>query len=365
MAAPLIVPRGADASVTKYIVIMKSNAVSEAVADSVAKIASNADYTYSNLFNGFSASLTKTELKDLLNDPNVDFVEKVSTMHGASTQENAPWVLARMPNKLPGKDHGTYTYDETAGKGTCTYVLDSGIEVKHPEFEGRTRFVQNFVDNADLDANGHGTHIAGTIGSKTYGVAKKTQLFAVKIFDEHNAGQTSGILAAMDFVVEDAATRKCPKGIVVNISVSVLSSLAINVAARCIVKVGYFLAVVAGNDDTDASQFSPSNESMACTVGATAQNDTRASFSNYGVSVDVFAPGVDIESTWIKGGIKVESGTSMATPHVAGLAAYLLGLKDIKVSELCKFIASMSLEDVIKGIPDNTVNLLIQNGEAT
>ncbi|KAL7759491.1 hypothetical protein ACKLNR_009581 [Fusarium oxysporum f. sp. zingiberi] len=217
-------------------------------------------------------------------------------MHGASTQKNAPWGLARISNKLPGKDHTTYTYDESAGEGTCTYVLDTGIEVDHPEFEGRARFVQNFVDNADLDANGHGTHIAGTIGSKTYGVAKKTQLFAVKVLNEYTACQT--------------------------------------------------------------------NEPMACTVGATAQNDTRASFSNYGVSVDVFAPGVDIKSTWIKGGVKLESGTSMATPHVTGLAAYLLGLKDIKASELCNLIASMSLKDVMKGIPENTVNLSIQNGEA-
>ncbi|KAI7771620.1 hypothetical protein ACKAV7_005544 [Fusarium commune] len=278
MAAPLLIPRGGEEAESKYIVVMKTNAVSKAVASTVAKIVSNADYTYSNLFNGFSASLTKSELKDLLTDPNVDFIKKVSTMHGASTQKNAPWGLAR-------------------------------IEVDHPEFEGRARFVQNFVDNADLDANGHGTHIAGTIGSKTYGVAKKTQLFAVKVLDEYTVGQTSGILAGMDFIVEDAATRKCPKGIVVNMSISVASSPAINAAARYIVKSGHFLAVAAGNDDTDASHVSPSNEPMACTVGATAQNDTRASFSNYGVSVDVFAPGVDIKSTWIKGGVKLESGT--------------------------------------------------------
>ncbi|EXL58595.1 hypothetical protein FOCG_02100 [Fusarium oxysporum f. sp. radicis-lycopersici 26381] len=381
MAAPLVIPRGVDEAESKYIVVMETNAVSKAVASTVTKIVSNADYTYSNLFNGFSASLTKSELKDLLNDPNIDFIEKVSTMHGASTQKNAPWGLARISNKLPGKDHTTYTYDESAGEGTCTYVLDTGIEVDHPEFEGRARFVQNFVDNADLDANGHGTHIAGTIGSKTYGVAKKTQLFAVKVLNEYTAGQTSGILAGMDFIVEDAATRKCPKGIVVNMSVSVASSPAINATARYIVKSGlaigqafctenlvvksgYFLAVAAGNNDTDASRVSPSNEPMACTVGATAQNDTRASFSNYGVSVDVFAPGVDIKSTWIKGGVKLESDTSVATPHVTGLAAYLLGFKDIKASELCNLIASMSLKDVMKGIPENTVNLLIQNGEA-
>ncbi|RBR09969.1 hypothetical protein FVER53590_03737 [Fusarium verticillioides] len=274
MAASLIVPRGADGAESKHVVVMKTEAVAKAVASTVARIVSTTDYTYSNLFNGFSASLTKSELKDLLNDPNVDFNEKVSTIYGSSTQKTHPG-----------------------------------------EFEGRARFVQNFVDNADLDANGHGTHIAGSIGSKTYGVAKKTQLFAVKVLNEYTAGQTSGILAA------------------------------------------------AGNDATDASHVSPSNESVARTVGATAHNDTRVSFFNYGVSVDVFAPGVYIKSTWIKGGVKLESGTSMATPPI-GLAAYPLGIKDIKASELCNLIATMSLKDVIKGIPENTVNLLIQNGEA-
>ncbi|QGI61056.1 hypothetical protein CEK26_005024 [Fusarium fujikuroi] len=337
IATPLIIPRGAHESERKCIAVMKANVASKAITSRVARVPSDAEYTYYNLFNSFSASLTKPELKDLLNDPNVDFIEK---------------------------DHTTYTYDESTGEGRCTYVLDTGIEVDHPELEGGARFVQNFVDNADLDANGHGTHIAGTFGSKTYGVAKKTQLFAFKVLNEYTAGQSSGILAVMAFIVEDAATRKCPKGIVVNMSLSVPPSPAINAAARYIVRSGYFLASAAGNDDTDASHVSPSNEPTACTVGATAQSDARASFSNYGVSVDVFAPGVDIKSTWIKGGVKLESGTSMATPHVTGLAAYLLGLKNIKASELCNLIATMSLEDLTKGIPENTVNLLIQNSEA-
>nr|RBQ83877.1 hypothetical protein FVER53263_03737 [Fusarium verticillioides] len=301
MAASLIVPRGADGAESKHVVVMKTEAVAKAVASTVARIVSTTDYTYSKLFNGFSTSLTKSELKDLLNDPNVDFNEKVSTIYGSSTQKTHPG-----------------------------------------EFEGRARFVQNFVDNADLDANGHGTHIAGSIGSKTYGVAKKTQLFAVKVLNEYTAGQTSGILAGMDFIIENAANRKCSKGIVVNMPLSVASSPAIN-ATALYRQIG--------------------NESVARTVGATAHNDTRVSFFNYGVSVDVFAPGVYIKSTWIKGGVKLESGTSMATPPI-GLAAYLLGIKDIKASELCNLIATMSLKDVIKGIPENTVNLLIQNGEA-
>ncbi|KAF5622975.1 alkaline serine protease P32 [Fusarium sp. NRRL 52700] len=190
-------------------------------------------------------------------------------MHGASTQKNAPWDLARIFNELPGKDHTTYI---------------------------------------------------------------------------------SGNLASMNFIVEDAATRKCPKGILANMPLSVASSPAINELA-------------AGNDDTDASHVSPSNEPLACTVGAIAQNN-RASLSNYGVSVDVFAPGVYTKSSWIKKGVKLESGTSLPTPRLTSLAAYLLGLKDIEPPKLCNLIESMSVKDVIKGISENTVNLLIQNSEA-
>ncbi|KAF5649493.1 serine protease precursor [Fusarium tjaetaba] len=237
-------------------------------------------------------------LKDLLNDPNVDFIEKVSTIYGASTQKNAPWGLARISNKLRGKDHTTFTYDESASEGTCTYVLDTGIEVDHPEFEGRARFVQYFVDNADLDANGHGTHIAGTIGSKTGS-----------------------------------------DGIAVNMSLSAASSPSINAAARYIVKSGYFLAVAAGNEDTDASHVSPR--------------------SNRPERYEPHSP----IAVFLRCQARVRH-TSTATPHVTGLAAYLLGLKDSKASELCNFIVTMSLKDVIKGIPEDTVNLLIQNGEA-
>ncbi|KAM0257918.1 hypothetical protein ACHAPA_011520 [Fusarium lateritium] len=363
-AARLIVPRGGEAIESKYIVVMKNHAVSRTVTNVISKIAADADYIYSNVLNGFSATLNETELGDLLDNPYVDFVEQVTTARGSAIQEGAPWGLAHISNTLPGQNHRTYTYDDSAGKGTCAYVIDSGIEVEHPEFEGRAKFVQNFVDNADLDANGHGTHVAGTIGSKTYGVAKKTKLFAVKVLNENTEGQTSGIIAGMDFVAEDAATRKCPKGIVVNMSISLASSPAVNAAARFITKSGLFLAVAAGNDDSDAFQVSPANEPSACTVGATVKNDTRALFSNYGVVIDVFAPGVEIKSTWVHGGFKVKSGTSMATPHVTGLAAYLMGLSKVKASTLCNRIASSALKGIIKGVPENTVNLLIQNDKA-
>lgn len=132
IATPLIIPLLAHKSESKCIAVMKVDVASEAITGRVARVPSGADYTYFNLFNSFSASLTNSKLKDLLNDPDVDFIEKVSTMHGASTQKNTPWGLARISNKLPGKDHTTYAYDKSAGEGTCIYVLDTGIEVDHP-----------------------------------------------------------------------------------------------------------------------------------------------------------------------------------------------------------------------------------------
>lgn len=131
-AARLIVPRGVEATESRYIVVMKNHTVSKAVTNAVSKIGADADYTYFNIFNGFSATLSKTELKYLLDDPNVDFVEQVTTVYGAAVQKNAPWGLARLSNSLPSPKPRTYTYDDSAGEGTCAYVIDSGIEVEHP-----------------------------------------------------------------------------------------------------------------------------------------------------------------------------------------------------------------------------------------
>ncbi|KAH9883883.1 peptidase S8/S53 domain-containing protein [Xylariomycetidae sp. FL2044] len=360
--APLIKPRGATLVENKYIVMMHPEAQTGSLEASISAVASDADYVYnSNKFTGFASSLTAEELETLQNDPNVRYIEQDAVITIQATQEDADWGLARLSNTEPGST--TYTYDDSAGEGTCAYVVDTGIDVDHEEFEGRASFLANYADSDDTDGHGHGTHVAGTIGSVTYGVAKKTTLFAVKVLDSSGSGTNSGVIAGMEFVAEDASGQDCPNGVVVNMSLGGSSSSAINEAAANIVDAGLFLAVAAGNDGADASNSSPASEESACTVGATTIDDELAYYSNYGSVVDILAPGTDITSTWPGGETNTISGTSMASPHIAGLGAYFLGLGAASASSMCEYIASAALSDVIDGVPSSTDNLLANNGE--
>jgi subtilisin family serine protease len=167
------------------------------------------------------------------------------------------------------------------------------------QFGGRATFAANFVDSSNTDGNGHGTHVAGTIGSNTYGVAKKTRLYAVKVLNASGSGTTSGVVAGINFVATDAPNRSCPNGTVANMSLGGGYSASINNAAAALVDAGVFLAVAAGNDNANAANYSPASEASVCTVGATDSSDRKSSFSNYGSVVDVFAPGTSILSTWI------------------------------------------------------------------
>lgn len=359
--APLVAPRGVQLVEGKFIVKMKSDSHIAAVDSAIASIQADADYTYSDAFNGFAASLTPEEIQTLQSDPNVDYIEQDAIVTITASQQNADWGLARLSSKKAGST--TYTYDDSAGAGTCAYVVDTGIDVQHPEFEGRAKWLKNFSgDGKDSDGQGHGTHVSGTIGGKTYGVAKKTKLFAVKVLDSSGRGTNSGVIAGMDFVTKDAASQDCPKGVVVNMSLGGGKSAAVNKAAAGITGAGLFLAVAAGNDGADASNSSPASEPSACTVGATEKDDTLASYSNYGSIVDVLAPGTNIKSSWPGGKTNTISGTSMASPHVAGIGAYYLGLGK-KVDGLCDTIAKAALKDVITGVPKGTANLLINNGQ--
>ncbi|KAF3064315.1 Proteinase T [Daldinia childiae] len=361
--APVIKPRGAQLVDGKYIVKMKADTNAESIQSSIQSVASDADFVYNtNKFKGFASSLSEEELEALKNNADVDYIEQDAIITIKATQENADWGLARLSSSEPGST--TYTYDDSAGEGTCAYIIDTGIEVDHEEFEGRAKFLNNFADDDDTDGNGHGTHVAGTIGSKTYGVAKKTSLFAVKVLDASGSGTNSGVIAGMDFVAKDAAGQTCPKGVVVNMSLGGSSSSAVNEAAASIVDAGLFLAVAAGNEATDASSSSPASEKTACTVGATTKDDELAEYSNFGSLVDILAPGTDIESTWIGGATNVISGTSMASPHIAGLGAYYLGLDASPVGSLCDYIAKSALSDAISGVPSDTANLLANNGES-
>ncbi|KAG6011192.1 hypothetical protein E4U43_008475 [Claviceps pusilla] len=358
--APVVVPHGVRLVEGKYIIKMKDGISTQSVNSVISSIHARADYTYSHSFQGFAASLSPSDLERLRQDPNVDFIEQDAAVTISATQSGAAWGLARISNQKPGSS--IYTYDRSAGAGTCAFVIDTGVEASHPQFEGRATFLKNFAgDDDDTDGHGHGTHVCGTVGSSTYGVAKKTRIFGVKVLDANGSGNNSAVIAGMDYVAREARNHPCPKGVVVNMSLGGMKSSAVNLAAAGITRAGIFLAVAAGNDGEDASYYSPASERSACTVGATAKDDSLATYSNVGPMVDILAPGTDIISTWIGGTTNTLSGTSMATPHVAGIAAYFLG-KGQRVNGLCDYIVRTGQKNKIHGVPSDTVNVIINNG---
>ncbi|ORY58386.1 subtilase [Pseudomassariella vexata] len=366
LPAPVLRPRNAQLVEGKYIVKMYGDTKSEAMESAIQVFTADPDHVYtSNKFNGFASSLSAAEVEALQNDPNVEYIEQNAIMTIKATQQNADWGLARLSSAKPGGT--TYTYDESAGEGTCAYVVDTGIDTTHAEFEGRAKWLANYADKDDTDGQGHGTHCAGTIGSKTYGVAKKIKLFAVKVLDSEGSGTNADVIAGMDFVVKDAPGQECPNGIVVNMSLGGEVSTAVNEAAAAIVDAGIFLSVAAGNEAADAKTSSPASEQSACTVGATTVDDELAEYSNFGTLVDILAPGTDIKSTWPGGKTNTISGTSMASPHIAGLAAYFLGLGSAprEPVALCSYIGRSSVQGVISGVPSGTKNLLANNGEGS
>ncbi|KAM7202625.1 Peptidase S8/S53 domain containing protein [Naviculisporaceae sp. PSN 640] len=364
--APLIQARGVNANVVpgKYIVKLKSGASEDTITKLVGKVKSKSDFVYKGAFKGFAGKISDAELDAIRANPDVEYVEEeqIFTINTYVSQTGAPWGLGAISRK--GVSSTTYTYDDSAGAGTCAYVIDTGIYTAHSDFGGRAYWLGNYVDSSNTDGNGHGTHVAGTIGGTKYGVAKKTKLYAVKVLNAQGSGSNSGVVAGMNAVVTDAKTRSCPNGTVVNMSLGGGSSTSINSAARAIVNAGHFLAVAAGNDNANAANYSPANEPLACTVGATTSGFARSSFSNYGSVVDIFAPGTSILSTWIGSTTATNtiSGTSMASPHIAGLGAYLLTLFGKKTpAQLCTYIQTLSTKNKLTGIPSGTVNYFAFN----
>ncbi|KAK8133797.1 subtilisin-like protein [Apiospora sp. TS-2023a] len=323
LAAPILEPRdGSSAVPGQFIVVLKPNSTQDQLQSSV-------ESAGGILGGDFKPKFTYT-LGSFMGY-HVAYVEPDATVsiNALVTQTNAPWGLARISSRVPGTTD--YTYDDSAGADTYAYIIDTGIYLEHEDFEGRATFGASFVDGdtSETDGNGHGTHVAGTTGSKTYGVAKKTNLIAVKVLDSQGSGQLSQVIAGMQWAVDDITSKGRTGKAVGNMSLgaSRLVSQSVNEAAAAAVRAGLFLSVAAGNDGADASLASPASEPSVCTVAATDKTDRRASFSNFGDLVDVFAPGVDILSTWNDGQTNTISGTSMATPHVTGLGAYLLALE--------------------------------------
>jgi len=283
------------------------------------------DFVYSTVLNGFAGSISDAARAGLLRDARIERIELDGVVTTQATQTGATWGLDRTDQRaLPLST--TYGYANT-GTGVRAYIIDTGIRFAHSEFGGRATSGYDAVDGGSADdCNGHGTHVAGTVGGSTYGIAKNVSLIAVRVLDCGGSGSWSGVIAGMDWV---ANNRVRPA--VANMSLGGGASSSVDAALSRLIASGVTVGVAAGNGNRggrqqDACGFSPARVPEAITVGATDKTDTKTSWSNYGPCVDVFAPGNGITSAWntSNSATNTISGTSMATPHVVGVAALYL-----------------------------------------
>jgi len=271
---------------------------------------------YQHAINGFSVEMTPEEAEALSQDYRVAFVEEDGIVTADVTQSNPPWGLDRIDQRnLPLS--ATYTYNWT-GSGVRAYVIDTGIRTTHTQFGGRASNVFDAFGGSGADCNGHGTHVAGTIGGSTYGVAKSALLRGVRVLDCNGSGSNSGVIAGVDWVTNNHINPA-----VANMSLGGGASSALDTAVNNLANSGVPIAVAAGNSNADACNTSPARAANAITVGSTTTSDARSSFSNFGTCLDIFAPGSGILSSWFSSDTATAtlSGTSMASPHVAGVAA--------------------------------------------
>ncbi|MEU4804461.1 S8 family serine peptidase [Actinosynnema sp. NPDC023587] len=355
--------RGADAPGTvadAYIVVFKDSAVGARqtpakAGDLAARYGGKLKLTYTAALRGFSVSMSAAQARRLAADPVVDYVEQDGIAKASGVQDNPTWGLDRVDQKNLPLDK-KYVYANTAANVTA-YVVDTGIHKTHGDFGGRAVDGYDFIDNDAVaqDCNGHGTHVAGTIGSATYGVAKGVELVGVRVLDCQGQGEWSQVIGGIDWVAKNAV-----KPAVANMSLGGGADSSVDNAVKKAVAAGVTFAVASGNDNKDACSTSPARTPEAITVNATDSSDTRSTFSNHGSCTDIFAPGTSITSTWHNGGTNSISGTSMATPHVAGAAAlYLSGKTSASPAEVAKALTDNATSGVVKNPGSGSPNKLL------
>ncbi|KAK3293135.1 serine protease [Chaetomium fimeti] len=309
---------------------------------------------------GYVAEISPSELGNLTACELIDHVERDTIIKTAAVaarpglakrtmvkQYNAPWGLARISHH--NKDHRDYVYSDTAGTGVYVYVVDTGIRTTHADFKGRAIWGTNFIaSSSDSDEDGHGTHVAGVIAGKTYGVAKNATVIAVKVLDKTGTGSMSGLLQGLNWAVADAKKRGVVSKAVINLSVTGTYTQSVNDGIKAATDLGITVVAAAGNKNDDVAHWSPGSAPSAITAGAIDEDDQRWESSNFGAGVDIFAPGVNVHSAY-NGDDNEDawmSGTSMATPHVAGLAAYFIAREGLSGSEVKERILGIAHEGV-------------------
>ncbi|KAL7813865.1 serine protease-like protein [Trichoderma longibrachiatum ATCC 18648] len=355
-------------------------------------------------FKGYAGHFHESVIEQVRNHPDVEYIERDSIVHtmlpleskdtiivedscNGETEKQAPWGLARISHRdtLNFGSFNKYLYTAEGGEGVDAYVIDTGTNIEHVDFEGRAKWGKTIpAGDEDEDGNGHGTHCSGTVAGKKYGVAKKAHVYAVKVLRSNGSGTMSDVVKGVEYAAlahieqvkkAKAGKRKGFKGSVANMSLGGGKTQALDAAVNAAVRAGVHFAVAAGNDNADACNYSPAAATEPLTVGASALDDSRAYFSNYGKCTDIFAPGLSIQSTWIgsKYAVNTISGTSMASPHICGLLAYYLSLQPAGDSEfavapitpkkLKESVISVATKGALSDLPDSdTPNLLAWNG---
>ncbi|PHH92536.1 hypothetical protein CDD83_6934 [Cordyceps sp. RAO-2017] len=343
--------------------------------------------TYSGHFQGYAGHFDADTISEIRRNPDVAMVEedkiwelallqpeaeeerreeggdKSMLLHRRTltTQTNCSWGLGAISHRQQGASD--YVYNGKAGEGTYAYIVDSGIRLSHREFEGRAEFAYTAFEEEKTDTFGHGTHVAGTIGGRTFGVAKKAKLLSVKVFQGRRSA-TSVILAGFNWAANDIIQKRRTRSAVINMSLGGSYSNLFNLAVETAAGSGVVAIVAAGNEAVDAADVSPASAPSAVTVAALSREYTMADYSNYGRVVDIFGPGSKITSAWIGNDTDTNtiSGTSMATPHVVGIALSAMSVDGVvELGDLTDWLKESATSGAIEGDLKESPNLLVNN----